>query len=108
MGKMFIFLDFLSFFGIALLMKCNPSLKQQLIFFQALLGKHTTEAVAKTMRKQNFKIQILAGNPVNSRFSASSQISLTLVSSRCSIVLIILAAFWLEQNLDMGFVIFDA
>ena len=35
--------------------------------------------MAKTMRKKNLKIQILAGNPVNSWFSAGSQISSTLV-----------------------------
>ena len=35
--------------------------------------------MAKTMRKKNLKIQILAGNPVNSWFSACSQISSTLV-----------------------------
>ena len=34
--------------------------------------------MAKTKRKKNLKIQMLAGNPVNSWFSAGSQISLTL------------------------------
>ena len=38
--------------------------------------------MAKIMRKKNLKIQILVGNPVNSWFSAGSQISSTL--SRCS------------------------
>ena len=33
----------------------------------------------KAIKKKNLKIQILAGNPVNSGFSAGSQISSTLV-----------------------------
>ena len=48
--------------------------------------------MAKSMRKKDSKTQILAGNPVNSWFSAGSQRSLTLVNSTDHVM------FWLEND----------
>ena len=49
--------------------------------YQTSLNLKVIISIVSFKQNMNLKIQILAGNPVNSWFSASSQISSTLVMS---------------------------